>query len=250
MFEWWEYAPGKVRGRRADGGGGSTRRATTPSRFYARAKTMETVKALRATYDGVVFYVRARDAEGRVIEGGGEETRACVEFAPSQWTPREFGARYAAPGETTNAENALEGTIEEDEDYLKFLDALEAKKKANGATPRAAAPKNAESAPRKSTALLEFLWRRRAAEQREKGSGKKSSKKSSKKTGKASASKTGAKTDADADAPKTESRKKKKKPKSQPAVAPNGRASESKKTPEIKIINRASTSKLAPKAIS
>ena len=245
------------RGRREGRTGGTTtttttRRATTPSRFYATVRRGETVKALRERYDGATFRVRARDEEGRAIEGGGgEETRARVEYAPSQWTPREFGERYATAGETAPAENALEGTIEEDEDYLKFLGALEAKKKANGATTGAATPKNAESAPRKSTALLEFLWRQRAAAEREKGAGKKSSKKSSKKSGKASQSKTGAKTAAPA-APKTESKKKKKtktpKPKQTAAPNPSARANESKKTPEIKIIKRASMP--VPKAIS
>ena len=251
-FEWWEYARGKA--RRGTGGTTTTttRRATTPSRFYATVRRGETVKALRERYDGATFRVRARDEEGRAIEGGGgEETRARVEYAPSQWTPREFGERYATAGETAPAENALEGTIEEDEDYLKFLGALEAKKKANGATTGAATPKNAESAPRKSTALLEFLWRQRAAAEREKGAGKKSSKKSSKKSGKASQSKTGAKTAAPA-APKTESKKKKKtktpKPKQTAAPNPSARANESKKTPEIKIIKRASMP--VPKAIS
>ena len=206
-FEWWEYARGKARGGTGGTTTTTTRRATTPSRFYATVRRGETVKALRERYDGATFRVRARDEEGRAIEGGGgEETRARVEYAPSQWTPREFGERYATAGETAPAENALEGTIEEDEDYLKFLGALEAKKKANGATTGAATPKNAESAPRKSTALLEFLWRQRAAAEREKGAGKKSSKKSSKKSGKASQSKTGAKTAAPA-APKTESKR-------------------------------------------
>jgi len=250
-FEWWEYAKGTARGGRGGTTTTTTRRATTPSRFYATVRRGETVKALRERYDGATFRVRARDEEGRAIEGGGgEETRARVEYAPSQWTPREFGERYATAGETAPAENALEGTIEEDEDYLKFLGALEAKKKANGATTGAATPKNAESAPRKSTALLEFLWRQRAAAEREKGAGKKSSKKSSKKSGKASKSKTGAKTSAPA-APKTESKKKKTKtPKPQQTAAPNpsARASESKKTPEIKIIKRASMP--VPKAIS
>ena len=252
-FEWWEYAMGKARGGRGRGTTTTTtRRATTPSRFYATVRRAETVKALRERYDGAVFRVRARDDEGRAIEGEGgvEETRARVEYAPSQWTPREFGERYATAGETAPAENALEGTIEQDEDYLKFLGALEAKKKANGATTGAATPKNAESAPRKSTALLEFLWRQRAAAEREKGAGKKSSKKSSKKSGKASKSKTGAKTAAPA-APKTESKKKKTKtPKPQQTAAPNpsARASESKKTPEIKIIKRAPMP--VPKAIS
>ena len=196
---------------------------------------------------------RARAGRGGTGDRGrgGEETRARVEYAPSQWTPREFGERYATAGETAPAENALEGTIEEDEDYLKFLGALEAKKKANGATTGAATPKNAESAPRKSTALLEFLWRQRAAAEREKGAGKKSSKKSSKKSGKASQSKTGAKTAAPA-APKTESKKKKKtktpKPKQTAAPNPSARANESKKTPEIKIIKRASMP--VPKATS
>jgi len=251
-FEWWEYARGKARGGTGGTTTTTTRRATTPSRFYATVRRGETVKALRERYDGATFRVRARDEEGRAIEGGGgEETRARVEYAPSQWTPREFGERYATAGETAPAENALEGTIEEDEDYLKFLGALEAKKKANGATTGAATPKNAESAPRKSTALLEFLWRQRAAAEREKGAGKKSSKKSSKKSGKASQSKTGAKTAAPA-APKTESKKKKKtktpKPKQTAAPNPSARANESKKTPEIKIIKRASMP--VPKAIS
>ena len=195
-FEWWEYANGE--GARGDGGDDDDDDET-------RDDAVEVLRdgAARGDGEGAAREVRwgdvsraraGRGGTGDRGRGGGEETRARVEYAPSQWTPREFGERYATAGETAPAENALEGTIEEDEDYLKFLGALEAKKKANGATTGAATPKNAESAPRKSTALLEFLWRQRAAAEREKGAGKKSSKKSSKKSGKASQSKTGAKT--------------------------------------------------------
>lgn len=55
-------------------------------------------------------------------------------------------------------ENVLEGMIEEDEDYLKFLGVLEVKKKVNGVMTGVATSKNAESAFRKSTVFFEFLW--------------------------------------------------------------------------------------------
>lgn len=163
FFEWVGY---RTFGGTGVDGRGTARRTRARSIAYVACKTTEIAKRVRDRYHGATFRVRARDSEGRVIEGedGVEETRATVERAPSQWTPRTFGERYASTSGETNAVNALEGTIESDAEYLKFVSELE-NERTRTRTTGAVAPKQ-ESARRKSTALLEYIWKKRAVEER------------------------------------------------------------------------------------
>ena len=168
MFDWCDYARGKRRGRGGGRGVGAASSAScaSRSRWCGAAKTADTARKLLEKYGGARFRVRERNAEGEPIDGEGavEETRAIVEFAPSQWTPKEFGERFASAADGEGTKNALEGTIEEDEDYLAFVAAMDEPKNVMPVS-RAVTPKT-ESAPRRVSALLQYVWKKRANEQR------------------------------------------------------------------------------------
>ncbi|CEG66812.1 hypothetical protein RMATCC62417_03331 [Rhizopus microsporus] len=76
------------------------------SRAYFHLKTMEAVIAFHQGFDGRPF-----------TDSRGNESRAVVEFAPYQKIPKEH--------KTTDAR---QGTIDEDPDYVEFLNFLEAEK--------------------------------------------------------------------------------------------------------------------------
>ena len=185
-FEWMDYVAGR---RRRDGG--ETTTTTSLSRFYAVVRDGRTVQRMIDAYHGTTFRVRARDEDGNAIgedEEAAETTTASVERAPSEWTPETYGAVFGTLGTPESA-----GTIEEDEEYVSFVKALE-REREEGRTTAPATPRmeSTTTTTRKSTALLEYIWKKRAQEQRattgggkKKSSGKKKSKSSkSKREGK------------------------------------------------------------------
>ncbi|KAF8682478.1 Utp21 protein [Rhizoctonia solani] len=91
---WKLYVPGKLRTK--------LNRENTPSRAYVEFVTPEAVVAFSRDYNGHVF----RDKQGN-------ESAAVVEYAPYQKVPHE--KRKA---------DAKIGTIETDEDFISFLEAL------------------------------------------------------------------------------------------------------------------------------
>ncbi|KAI8974302.1 Smg-4/UPF3 family-domain-containing protein [Pilobolus umbonatus] len=74
------------------------------SRAYFHFKTMEAVIAFHQGYDGHVF-----------VDSQGNEGRAVVEFAPYQKVPKE-----------SKVTNSRQGTIDQDQDYLDFVESLKA----------------------------------------------------------------------------------------------------------------------------
>ena len=140
------------------------------------------------------FRVRERDGDGALVPNGTiEEREACAERAPSQWTPATYdeaknGIVAATTTTTTTStgdddvnardentpppmaaavRNTLENTIEGDDEYVKFVAALRAER--DGTSPSTVvhvAPVAPETTKKKTTALLEFLWRKRAQEAR------------------------------------------------------------------------------------
>ncbi|KAF1803803.1 Smg-4/UPF3 family-domain-containing protein [Mucor lusitanicus] len=94
------YVPGKLSKSKA--------KESVFSRAYFHFKTMEAVIAFHQGYDGHVF-----------VDSRGNEFRAVVEFALYQKIPKEH--------KTTDAR---QGTIDEDQDYLDFLESLKAEEKA------------------------------------------------------------------------------------------------------------------------
>ena len=239
-FTWVDYRPGKG----ASGRGG---RASATSRLYCACASAEAARRTRDAFEGAVFRVRARDEDGNVLEGEGavEETRAIVELAPSQWTPRTFGERYATTREDERV-NELEGTIESDEEYLKFVKALEEERAGGRAKMGAVMPKP-ESTHRKSTALLEYLWKKRSAEERASGATgasakKKSSKKKREKSSKDGPKRTGPQGQEHAGPTRQQSSQSKtnKKPRSKSAVAGAGQAAAPKRNPNA-VVQRSSS---------
>ncbi|KAG0172194.1 hypothetical protein DFQ28_007475 [Apophysomyces sp. BC1034] len=90
------YVPGKLAKSKA--------KEHVFSRAYFHMKTMEAVIAFHQGFDGHIF-----------LDNRGNESRAVVEFAPFQKIPREH----------KNAD-ARQGTIDDDQDYLSFLESLKA----------------------------------------------------------------------------------------------------------------------------
>ncbi|KAI8076536.1 Smg-4/UPF3 family-domain-containing protein [Gilbertella persicaria] len=78
------------------------------SRAYFHFKTMDDVVAFHQGFDGHVF-----------IDSRGNEYRAVVEFAPYQKVPREH-----------KTVDTRQGTIDQDQDYLDFIESLNAEKNA------------------------------------------------------------------------------------------------------------------------
>jgi len=197
-YAYLDYAQGKSRsgesgsggasasGRVGDGGAAGAGRAAPLSRCYIQATSAETARAMMNKYNLAKFRVRERDSEGELVPNGAvEECVARAERAPSQWTPASYdeaknGIRASSTTPTTNdietedegakcvvVRNALENTIHEDEDYLNFVAALEDERRGGGkgaTTNGPVAP--ASDTRKKTTALLEFLWRKRAQEAR------------------------------------------------------------------------------------
>ena len=185
-FEWMDY----VAGRRRRDGGETTTTTTSLSRFYAVVRDGRTVQRMIDAYHGTTFRVRARDGDGNAIgedEEAAETTTASVERAPSEWTPETYGATFGTLGTPESA-----GTIEDDEEYVSFVEALEREREEGRTTAPATPRMESTTTTRKSTALLEYIWKKRAQEQRattgggkKKSSGKKKSKSSkSKREGK------------------------------------------------------------------
>ena len=238
-FTWTEYRGGKWR---VGGVGG---RAAATSRWTAACANAETARRVRDAFDGATFRVRERDEDGNPVEGGGvvEETRAIVELAPSQWTPRTFGERYATTSEEARV-NELEGTIESDEEYLKFVKALEDERAGARVKTGAVTPKP-ESAQRKSTALLEYLWKKRSQEERANGGA--SAKKKTNKKKKDKASKDGSKRpgpkgqeNAGPTGQQASQRKTNKKPRSKSAIPGSAQGSAPKKH-TVAVVQRSSS---------
>jgi regulator of nonsense transcripts 3 len=179
-----------VAGRRRRDGGETTTTTTSLSRFYAVVRDGRTVQRMIDAYYGTTFRVRARDGDGNAIgedEEAAETTTASVERAPSEWTPETYGATFGTLGTPESA-----GTIEDDEEYVSFVEALEREREEGRTTAPATPRMESTTTTRKSTALLEYIWKKRAQEQRattgggkKKSSGKKKSKSSkSKREGK------------------------------------------------------------------
>ncbi|KAG1460149.1 hypothetical protein G6F56_006014 [Rhizopus delemar] len=132
------------------------------SRAYFHLKTMEAVIAFHRGFDGHTF-----------TDSRGNDSRAVVEFAPYQKTPRE-----------QKTADARQGTIDEDPDYLNFLKFLEAENNKdaetqedanNGLNPieklenriamnTAKALANEQANKPKTTPLLEHLRAQKAAQ--------------------------------------------------------------------------------------
>ncbi|KAK4510561.1 Serine/threonine protein kinase [Mucor velutinosus] len=94
------YVPGKLSKSKA--------KESIFSRAYFHFKSMEAVIAFHQGYDGHAF-----------VDSRGNEFRAVVEFALYQKIPKE-----------PKAADARQGTIDEDQDYLDFLESLKAEEKA------------------------------------------------------------------------------------------------------------------------
>ncbi|KAI8388641.1 Smg-4/UPF3 family-domain-containing protein [Radiomyces spectabilis] len=92
------YVPGKISKSKA--------KQHVYSRAYFHMKSMEAVIEFHRGFDGHIF-----------LDNTGNESRAVVEFAPFQKLPKE----HKAP-------DTRQGTIDNDSDYLNFLEALEAEK--------------------------------------------------------------------------------------------------------------------------
>ncbi|KAI7866105.1 Smg-4/UPF3 family-domain-containing protein [Mucor mucedo] len=169
------YVPGKLSKSKA--------KESVFSRAYFHFKTMEAVIAFHQGFDGHGF-----------MDSRGNENRAVVEFAPYQKIPREH-----------KTVDVRQGTIDEDQDYLDFLESLKAEEKSkhdlenetgdgltqierleNRIAMVTAKTLAAEQANKpKTTPLLEHLRAQKAAQAaaRVKSSGKKTRKQRSEKSG-------------------------------------------------------------------
>ncbi|KAK9670727.1 hypothetical protein K7432_017565, partial [Basidiobolus ranarum] len=98
---WRLYVPGKISANK--------NKESHFSRSYLHFKTIEDIILFHRGYDGHLF-----------VDSKGNESRAVVEFAPFQKTPKE-----------NHKPDPREGTIEEDPDYLAFLESLNDDKKEN-----------------------------------------------------------------------------------------------------------------------
>jgi len=174
-----EYVEGKgMRRTSAERGARDGQQGKSRSRCYARATDERAAREMMKTYDGAKFVVRERDSDGVVVENGFvEESVAIAERAPCQWIGRTYdvaknGGDFAS---VAGKRNELEGTIESDEEYLKFVKSLE-----GGGDSRPVNVGERETrGGRKTTALLEFLWRKQAQEARANGEAKQGKKKGS-----------------------------------------------------------------------
>ncbi|KAJ7673548.1 Smg-4/UPF3 family-domain-containing protein, partial [Mycena rosella] len=134
---WKIFYPGKLRKR--------LNKENIPSRAYISFKTEEQLAQFSREYDGHLFRDKA-----------GNESYAVVEFAPYQKIPPE--KRKA---------DARSGTIEKDEDYISFLESLNAQASTEHASLESLIAASQAPPPPKTTPLLEALKAEKAA-QREK----------------------------------------------------------------------------------
>ncbi|KAL1672203.1 Smg-4/UPF3 family-domain-containing protein [Schizophyllum commune] len=127
---WRTYWPGKMRSR--------PDKENVPSRAYIVFKTDEQVAVFGKEYDGHLFRDKA-----------GNEFQAVVEFAPYQKVPSE-----------KKKVDVRAGTIEKDEDYISFLESLNAPTSSEPVTMeslRAHIAATRPPSPPKTTPLLEYL---------------------------------------------------------------------------------------------
>ncbi|KAI5891349.1 uncharacterized protein SCHCODRAFT_02506351 [Schizophyllum commune H4-8] len=127
---WRTYWPGKMRSR--------PDKENVPSRAYIVFKTDEQVAIFGKEYDGHLFRDKA-----------GNEFQAVVEFAPYQKVPSE-----------KKKVDVRAGTIEKDEDYISFLESLNAPTSSEPVTMeslRAHIAATRPPSPPKTTPLLEYL---------------------------------------------------------------------------------------------
>ncbi|KAI8097716.1 Smg-4/UPF3 family-domain-containing protein [Halteromyces radiatus] len=96
LVDFKTYIPGKLAKSKA--------KESTFSRAYFHMKSIDAVIAFHQGFDGHIF-----------MDSRGNESRAVVEFAPYQGIPKE----HKAP-------DVRQGTIDEDPDYIKFLESLKA----------------------------------------------------------------------------------------------------------------------------
>ncbi|KAJ6530391.1 Smg-4/UPF3 family-domain-containing protein [Mycena vulgaris] len=134
---WKIFYPGKLRKR--------LNKENIPSRAYISFKTEEQLAQFSREYDGHLFRDKA-----------GNESYAVVEFAPYQKVPPE-----------KKKVDARSGTIEKDEDYISFLESLNAQASGEPASLESLIAANQAPPPPKTTPLLEALKAEKAA-QREK----------------------------------------------------------------------------------
>ncbi|KAK0219750.1 Smg-4/UPF3 family-domain-containing protein [Armillaria nabsnona] len=139
---WKTYFPGKFRKR--------LNKENIPSRAYIAFKTEDQVAEFGQGFDGHVFKDKA-----------GTESQAVVEFAPYQKVPTE-----------KKKPDARVGTIEKDEDYISFIESLNAANNAEPVSVEALYTRGAhrylvslaQPAPQpKTTALLEALKAEKSA---------------------------------------------------------------------------------------
>ncbi|OZJ03328.1 hypothetical protein BZG36_04223 [Bifiguratus adelaidae] len=147
-YDWWCFIPGKVAKSKA--------KESVFSRLYLHFKSLDAVIKLHRNYDGHLF-----------IDSKGNEHRAVVEFAPYQKIPK--------PNQKVDVR---QGTIDEDPDYLAFLESLkeDATDKEEGgesgqtwedkfaASVTAQNLAAAESTLGKTTPLLEYLRAQKASQ--------------------------------------------------------------------------------------
>ncbi|TFK32063.1 Smg-4/UPF3 family-domain-containing protein, partial [Crucibulum laeve] len=130
---WKTYYQGKFRKR--------LNKENIPSRAYIAFKNEEQLALFSREYDGHLFRDKA-----------GNESQAVVEFAPYQKVPAEK--------KKPDARNA---TIEKDEDYISFLESLNAAANAEPVTLEALIAATRPVSPPKTTPLLEALKAEKSA---------------------------------------------------------------------------------------
>ncbi|KAJ7079765.1 Smg-4/UPF3 family-domain-containing protein [Mycena belliarum] len=131
---WKAFYPGKLRKR--------LNKENVPSRAYIAFKTEEQLAQFSREYDGHLFRDKA-----------GNESYAVVEFAPYQKVPPE-----------KKKADARSGTIEKDEDYISFLESLNAQPTGEHASLESLIAASQPPPPPKTTPLLEALKAEKAAQ--------------------------------------------------------------------------------------
>ncbi|KAJ7147176.1 Smg-4/UPF3 family-domain-containing protein [Mycena crocata] len=131
---WKIFYPGKLRKR--------LNKENISSRAYMAFKTEEQLAQFSREYDGHLFRDKA-----------GNESYAVVEYAPYQKVPPE-----------KKKADARSGTIEKDEDYISFLESLNAQAGAEPVTLESLIAANQSPPPPKTTPLLEALKAEKSAQ--------------------------------------------------------------------------------------
>ncbi|KAG8216154.1 Smg-4/UPF3 family-domain-containing protein [Butyriboletus roseoflavus] len=132
---WKSYCPGKLRTKRVDKEGIS-------SRAYIAFKNEEQVAAFSREYDGHLFRDKA-----------GNESHAVVEFAPFQKVPTE-----------KKKADARNNTIDQDEDYQSFLEMLKNTAKTESVSLETLIAASQPPPPPTTTPLLEALKAEKSAQ--------------------------------------------------------------------------------------